>query len=286
MATIADFRAEKATWCPGCGDYTVLAALQKAAVNRGLEPEDMVVVSGVGCSGKISQHFGSYGFHSLHGRSIPTAQGVKIANRDLTVVASGGDGDGYGIGLGHFIHAVRRNTDITYIVMDNHIYGLTTGQTSPTSDPGFKTKTAPAGAVEEPIHPLHLAIIQGCGYVAQGYSGNLGQLVELIEGGMEHKGFSLINVYSPCVTYNKVNTYDWYKQGIKDVKQIEGYDNTDKYAALKLIEESEELTTGLLYKNDRPSFDQTLYKYPDAPITSSDWTINPDTWNKILDQYK
>lgn len=286
MATIADFRAEKATWCPGCGDFTVLAALQKAAVNRGLEPEDMVVVSGVGCSGKISQHFGSYGFHSLHGRSVPTATGVKVANRDLTVVAAGGDGDGYGIGLGHFIHAVRRNVDITYIVMDNHIYGLTTGQTSPTSDIGSKTKTAPAGAVEEPIHPLHLAIIQGCGYVAQGYSGNLGQLVDLIEKGMEHKGFSLINVYSPCVTFNKVNTYDWYKSNIRTVDEIAGYDNTDKYAALKLIEDSEELTTGLLYTNNRAPFQDILPKYPKTPIVDANWKLSDTEWADMIKPFK
>ncbi|MGZ6550750.1 MAG: thiamine pyrophosphate-dependent enzyme, partial [Tumebacillaceae bacterium] len=142
MATMADFRYDKATWCPGCGDFSVLAALQQVCVRMGLEPEDVCCVSGIGCSGKISQHFGSYGFHTLHGRSLPTAQGIKMANQDLTVIAAGGDGDGYGIGVGHFIHACRRNVDITYIVMDNHIYGLTTGQSSPTSKKGFKTKTS------------------------------------------------------------------------------------------------------------------------------------------------
>ncbi|MGI6127817.1 MAG: thiamine pyrophosphate-dependent enzyme, partial [Planifilum sp.] len=176
MATIKDFRTNnRPTWCPGCGDYAVLSSLQKACADLGLEPEEVVLVSGIGCSGKISQHFGSYGFHSLHGRALPTAQGVKLANQDLTVIAAGGDGDGYGIGMGHFVHAVRRNVDLTYIVMDNHIYGLTTGQLSPTSDRGFKSKTSPQGSAEEPVKPVETAIVNGASFVAQAFSGDVKQ---------------------------------------------------------------------------------------------------------------
>ncbi|MGZ4112140.1 MAG: 2-oxoacid:ferredoxin oxidoreductase subunit beta [Tumebacillaceae bacterium] len=287
MATIADFRAEKPNWCPGCGDFTVLAALQKAAVNLGLEPENMVTVSGIGCSGKTSQYMGSYGFHSLHGRSIPVATAVKTANRDLTVVATGGDGDGYGIGLGHFIHAVRRNIDITYLVMDNHIYGLTTGQTSPTSDKGTKTKTAPEGATDEPIHPLQMAITAGAGFVAQGYSGNLKQLTELIEKGIQHKGFSLINIYSPCVTFNKVNTYDFYKENLINVDEDASYDNTDRFGAMKKIEETDELVTGLLYHNpNKLAYHETALHYPATPIAHNDLKIAREDWNKIAASFK
>ena len=174
MATIKDFRTNnRPTWCPGCGDYAVLSSLQKACADLGLAPEEVVLVSGIGCSGKIAQHFGSYGFHSLHGRALPTATGVKLANQDLTVIAAGGDGDGYGIGMGHFVHAVRRNIDLTYIVMDNHIYGLTTGQLSPTSERGFKSKTSPKGSAEEPVKAVETAIVNGASFVAQAFSGDV-----------------------------------------------------------------------------------------------------------------
>jgi 2-oxoglutarate ferredoxin oxidoreductase subunit beta len=287
MATLADFRAEKPNWCPGCGDFTVLAALQKAAANIGLEPEQMVTVSGVGCSGKISQYMGSYGFHSLHGRSLPVATAVKLSNTDLTVVAAGGDGDGYGIGIGHFIHALRRNIDITYIVMDNHIYGLTTGQTSPTSDKGTKTKTAPDGSTDEPVHPLQMAIMAGCGYVAQGYSGNLKQLTELIEGGMKHKGFSLINIYSPCVTFNKVNTYDFYKQTLVNVDEDPSYDKTDRFAAIKKIEECDEHLTGLLFHStEKLPYHEANSAFPSTPIVQADVNLDQATWTKLVSQFK
>jgi 2-oxoglutarate ferredoxin oxidoreductase subunit beta len=287
MATIVDFRAEKPNWCPGCGDYTVLAALQKAAVNLGIEPENMVTVSGIGCSGKISQYMGSYGFHSLHGRALPVATAIKTANKDLTVVAAGGDGDGYGIGMGHFIHAVRRNVDITYIVMDNHIYGLTTGQTSPTTDKGTKTKTSPSGSTEEPVHPLQMAIMAGAGFVAQGFSGNLKQLTELIEKGIKHKGFALINVYSPCVTFNKVNTYDYYKEHLVNVDEDPSYDRTDRFAALKKIEETNENLVGVIYENtERLPFHETMSFYPEEPIVKNDLVITREDWNKIAAQFK
>ncbi|HEU4962741.1 MAG TPA: 2-oxoacid:ferredoxin oxidoreductase subunit beta [Bacilli bacterium] len=287
MATIADFRAEKPNWCPGCGDFTVLAALQKAAVNLGLEPEQLVTVSGIGCSGKTSQYMGGYGFHSLHGRSLPVATAVKLANKDLTVVAAGGDGDGYGIGMGHFVHAMRRNIDITYIVMDNHIYGLTTGQTSPTSDPGTKTKTAPEGSTDEPVHPLQMAILGGASFVAQGFSGDLKQLTSVIEQGMKHRGFSLINVFSPCVTFNKVNTYDFYKGNLTNVDELEGYDKTDRFGVIKLIEEKEELVTGVLYQNtEKLPYDQALRAYPETAIAKNDINMTAEQFQDLIAPFK
>ncbi len=152
MATFKQFRNKvKPNWCPGCGDFSVLAAMQRAFANLGLEPEDVAIVSGIGCSGRISGYLNAYGFHGIHGRALPIAQGLKLANRDLTVVAAGGDGDGFAIGMGHTIHAIRRNVDITYIVMDNQVYGLTKGQTSPRSEVGFKTKSTPMGSIESPL---------------------------------------------------------------------------------------------------------------------------------------
>ena len=286
MATISDFKGEKPTWCPGCGDYGVLNALQKASVDLGLDPEEMVVVSGIGCSGKLSAYFGSYGLHSIHGRSLPTAQGVKLANRDLTVIAAGGDGDGYGIGMGHFIHAMRRNVDITYIVMDNHIYGLTTGQTSPTSDTGFVTKTAPSGAVEQPVHPLQLALATGASFVAQGFSGDVAQLVEILKEAIQHKGFALVNVFSPCVTFNKQNTYEYYRSRIVKVSDVEDYDPADKAQALARVLEEERFYTGVIYKNDRVTYEDAAPNFSESGLAMQDHSLSPRDLEQLLAQFQ
>ncbi|HEU4964988.1 MAG TPA: 2-oxoacid:ferredoxin oxidoreductase subunit beta [Bacilli bacterium] len=286
MATMADFRYEKATWCPGCGDFSVLAALQQVCVKRGLEPEDVVCVSGIGCSGKISQHFGSYGFHSLHGRSLPTAQGIKMANQDLTVIAAGGDGDGYGIGVGHFIHACRRNVDITYIVMDNHIYGLTTGQASPTSKKGHKTKTSPGGVGEEPLHPLQLAITAGATFVAQAFSGELKQMQRVLDEAISHKGFSLVNVFSPCVTFNRVNTYEWFKENIVNLDEEEGYDASDKFQALRRVYETNSVCTGVIYKEDRPAHHEYVLGATDQGTVKLPNEMPREEMESLLDQFR
>jgi 2-oxoglutarate ferredoxin oxidoreductase subunit beta len=287
MPTMKDFKTEKATWCPGCGDFGVLNALQKAVINLGIEPDDIVVVSGIGCSGKISQHFGGYGFHSLHGRSLPVAQAVKLANKDLTVIAAGGDGDGFGIGMGHFIHAMRRNVDITYIVMDNHIYGLTTGQASPTSDVGFNTKTSPYGTVEAPIHPIQLALAQGCSFIAQGFSGNIMQLTTLIEKAIWHKGFSFVNVFSPCVTFNKVNTYEFYKQELVNLDEDESYDPHDRVAALQRVARRENLMVGLIYEDTtRPAFEDAVHGFPDEAIAKRDLMLSESDLAELVETFR
>lgn len=283
---MADFRYDKATWCPGCGDFSVLAALQQVCVKMGLEPENVCCVSGIGCSGKISQHFGSYGFHTLHGRSLPTAQGIKMANQDLTVIAAGGDGDGYGIGMGHFIHACRRNVDITYIVMDNHIYGLTTGQASPTSKKGFKTKTSPQGAAEEPIKPLELAIVSGASFVAQAFSGELKQMQNIIQAAMEHKGFSLVNVFSPCVTFNRVNTYEWFKENIKNLDEEQGYDPRDKFMAMKRLAETESVCTGIIYREERPAYHEMVLGATDRGTVHLPIEMSVEEMTGLVDQFR
>jgi len=197
-----DYKSEQPTWCPGCGHFAILNALQKAAAELEIPPHEIALVTGIGCSGKLSSFFNAYGFHGIHGRTLPLATGIKLANPELTVIASGGDGDGYSIGLSHILHTARRNVDITYIVMDNRVYGLTKGQTSPTSLIGFNTKTSPSGSVETPIQPLALAVSAGATYVAQGFSGDLKQVIELIINGILHKGFAIIDIFSPCVTFN------------------------------------------------------------------------------------
>jgi 2-oxoacid:acceptor oxidoreductase alpha subunit/2-oxoacid:acceptor oxidoreductase beta subunit (pyruvate/2-ketoisovalerate family) len=278
LATLAEFRALRPTWCPGCGDFAVLAALQRALVALGLRPQDVVVVGGIGCSGKIAGYVGCYGFHGLHGRALPVATGVKLANRALTVVAAGGDGDGYGIGLGHFLHAVRRNVDITYIVMDNHIYGLTKGQASPTSAAGFK------GTVDRPVHPLLLALASGGTFVAQSFSGNVNHLTTMIERAIRHPGFSLVNVFSPCVTYNQVNTYEFYRDHLTYVEDLD-YRPVDRTEAIALVSRYNDLVCGVLYEGqDEPTFDAALLQGAAGPIAAQNLAADR-RWERIIERY-
>jgi len=235
-------------WCPGCGDFSVLSALQAALYELGLKPHQVVVVSGIGCSSNLPGFINTYGMHTLHGRGLAVATGVKLANHELTVIATGGDGDGFGIGGNHFTHTMRRNVDLTYIVMDNQIYGLTTGQTSPTSRKGMKTKSTPHGNVENPINPIPLAIVGGATYVARGFSGKQKHLIELLKGAIMHKGFSFVDVFSPCVTYNKDNTYQWFNPRIKILEE-QGHDATDFHKSLdKGYMWGDEIPIGVFWK--------------------------------------
>jgi 2-oxoglutarate ferredoxin oxidoreductase subunit beta len=217
-------------WCPGCGDFGVLKGLQKACAELGLQPHQIVTVSGIGCSSNLPGYINTYGMHTLHGRPLAVATGVQMANHELTVIATGGDGDGYGIGGNHFVHTARRNVDLTYVVMNNQIYGLTTGQVSPTSSMGMKTKSSPFGSVELPVNPITSAIMNGATFVARGFSGDGQHLVELMKKAIQHKGFSLIDVFSPCVTFNHDNTYKFFKPRVKKLED-EGHDTSDWKAA-------------------------------------------------------
>ena len=229
--TARDFKGKvDPDWCPGCGDFGVLNSLQRAAAELGLRPHEIITVSGIGCSSNLPGYINTYGAHTLHGRTLAFASGVKMANHELTVIATGGDGDGYGIGGNHFTHTARRNVDLTYVVMNNQIYGLTTGQVSPTSRVGQKTKSTPFGSVEYPINPITSAIMNGATYVARGYSGDIKHLTDLIKGGIEHGGFALIDVFSPCVTFNLDNTHAFFKSRIKKLEE-EDHDTSDWAAA-------------------------------------------------------
>lgn len=285
--TFKDFRNNvKPNWCPGCGDFSVQAAIQRAAANVGLQPDNLAVVSGIGCSGRISGYINSYGFHGIHGRSLPIAQGVKMANRDLTVIASGGDGDGFAIGMGHTIHAIRRNIDITYIVMDNQIYGLTKGQTSPRSDAGFVTKSTPQGSIESALSVMEMALTAGATFVAQSFSTDLKDLTALIEAGINHKGFSLINVFSPCVTYNKVNTYDWFKENLTKLADVEGYDANSKEIAMQTLMKHKGLVTGLIYQNtEQKSYQEMINGYSETPLSKAELAIDEAEFNKLVAEF-
>lgn len=270
MIELSKYKSEtRPDWCPGCGDFGVLNSLIQAVANLEIDPKDLLVVSGIGCSSNLPGFIHSYGFHSLHGRAMPVATGARLVNTDLSVVVTGGDGDGYGIGLGHFVHAMRRNLDITYIVMDNQIYGLTTGQASPTSMREFTTKSTPLGTKEDPINPIALAIVSGATYVARGFSGDPKHLTELIQNGIKHKGFALVDVYSPCVTWNKINTYDYFRQ---NCVKFNGptYNAGDVSQALEKAREiGPKLPIGLFYQMDKPTYEESDPVVRNGPAVKS-----------------
>ncbi len=246
-------------WCPGCGDFGVLAALQKAVVELQVEPRNIVTISGIGCSSNLPGYINTYGMHTLHGRALAVATGVKLANHALTVVVTGGDGDGFGIGGNHFIHTMRRNVDLVYLAMDNQIYGLTTGQVSPTSRLGMKTKSTPFGSVEGPINPITLALAAGATFVARGFSGEQKHLTDLIKQAIRHKGFAFIDVFSPCVTYNHDNTYPWFKQRVKKLEEDSSYDPGNWIGAMEKSQIwGEEIPIGKFFqRTDLPSLHES-----------------------------
>ncbi|MGH7727537.1 MAG: 2-oxoacid:ferredoxin oxidoreductase subunit beta [Vulcanimicrobiaceae bacterium] len=257
--------ATPAWWCPGCGDYGVLSALKSALAELGREPKDVALVSGIGCSGKISGYVYAYAFHGVHGRALPVATAVKLANRELTVIAAGGDGDGYAIGAGHFIHAVRRNPDLTYIVMDNQTYGLTKGQASPTAHTGYVSGTAPHGNPDAPLNGLLLALAAGGTFLARGFSAQPKQLTAVLRAAIEHPGFSLVEVLSPCVTFNKHNTYAWFKERVRPVEERAGYDSGDARAAFELLSARDEIPLGIIYRTQRATFEAST-ALPATPL--------------------
>ena len=254
--TAKDFKSKvEPDWCPGCGDFGVLSGLQRAVCELGLQPHEILTISGIGCSSNFPGFFNSYGMHTLHGRALPHASGAKLANHEMNVIVTGGDGDGYGIGGNHFTHTSRRNLDILYIVMNNQIYGLTTGQISPTSEVGMKTKSTPFGSVEAPVNPITAAIMNGATFVARGFSGDAKHLTQLLQQGIQHKGFSLIDIFSPCVTFNLDNDFSFFKPRIRKLED-EGHDPSDwKEACEKAMLWGDEIYIGLFHENDRPSLD-------------------------------
>lgn len=266
------------TWCKGCGDFSVLRSLQVAAAELDISRKDLSVVSGIGCSGRISGYMKAYSFHGVHGRALPIAQGIKLANQDLTVVAAGGDGDGFAIGAGHFIHGAKRNIDITYIVMNNQIYGLTKGHTSPVSDQGFQTPSTPQGSEDLPLQPGMMALSAGAGFVAQGFSGHQEELIDIIKKGIAHKGFSFINIFSPCITFNKQNTYQWFRKNLTSVSQDSRYDLKNYRGAIEKLRETQGLVTGVLYENPEKE------KKDEIALTKAPMALERETFQELFHQ--
>ncbi len=263
------------TWCPGCGDFGVLKALKGAMPAVGRTPEEVLLVTGIGCSGKLNSYFDSYGFHTIHGRSLPVARAAAVTNPELQIVAAGGDGDGYGIGGNHFMHTARENHDMTYIVFNNEIFGLTKGQTSPTSPKGHKSKTQPSGSAKDPIRPLSLALTSGASFVARTAAVNPNQARDILVEAMEHDGFAHIDFLTQCPTWNKdAKQYVPYKD-INEDDEFD-FDPTDRAEAQEMMRETEEklydgeVLTGVYYReDDRPSYQQekqAIGEIPEEPL--------------------
>ena len=273
LVTMADLKGKvDPDWCPGCGDFGVLSAVQKALVELQIPNHQVVTISGIGCSSNFPGFINTYGMHTLHGRALAVATGVKLANHDLTVLVTGGDGDGFGIGGNHFVHTMRRNVDLLYLVMDNQIYGLTTGQTSPTSRIGMKTKSMPFGNIEAPVNPIALALAAGATFVARGFSAEQKHLTELIKAGIEHKGFSFVDVFSPCVTYNHDNTYQWFKPRVKKLEDDPAYNPTDWSMAMEKSQLwGDEIPIGKFFeRTDSPSLHGAEPVLNEGPLAHRD----------------
>jgi 2-oxoglutarate ferredoxin oxidoreductase subunit beta len=263
-------------WCPGCGDFGILRAIQMALADLQLPPHEVAVFSGIGCSGKTPHYIGTYGFHTLHGRVLPVASGAKFANENLTVLAVGGDGDGYGIGAGYFVNAGRRNLDITYLVFNNGVYGLTKGQASPTLPKGLKAKSMPAPAIQDGINPIALAVASGYTFIARSYALDVRNLKNVIAQAIQHKGTSFVDILQTCPTYNDLFTKEWFEQEMNGHKRVYYLDEEEfdpvvhdpsngeeliakkVQAVAKSYEWGDHIPAGVLYKVDLPSYQEQL----------------------------
>jgi 2-oxoglutarate ferredoxin oxidoreductase subunit beta len=248
--TAASFKsAIKPIWCPGCGDFSVLSAITKALAMIGKPPHEVGVVSGIGCSSRIPAYTSCFGFHGVHGRSLAAATGLKVARPDLTVLVTGGDGDGYSIGGNHFLHACRRNVDLTYIVMDNHVYGMTKGQPSPTTEPDWDSKLAPGGTKIRVFHPLVVALAAGANFVARGFAGDPNGTAALIAQAIRHPGFSFVEILSPCVTF-RPEQKEW--KSVVRPAPVEATDNP--VLAARRVMTDDGMNIGVLYAGNRPPY--------------------------------
>lgn len=254
------------TWCPGCGNFSILMTIKQALAELKIPREDIVAVSGIGCHGKFTDYINVNGIHTIHGRVLPVATGIKIANNELTVLGFAGDGDAFNIGIGHFPHAARRNVNMTYVIHDNLIYGLTTGQTSPTSKQGFVTKTSPRGEWSIAINPLTQALTSHVSFVARTFAGEPKQMKDILVEAIRHDGFALVDVLQPCVSFNRVNTYEFYKKRVYKLED-ENHDTSNwKAAYVKAEEWGEKIPIGLFYKEDRPTYENSFPALKKGPL--------------------
>jgi 2-oxoglutarate ferredoxin oxidoreductase subunit beta len=282
MVTIDDYGDYDTAWCPGCGNFSILKAVKQALAGSQLEPHEVLFVSGIGQAAKAPHYLNANLFNGLHGRSLPVATGAKLANPKLNVIVESGDGCNYGEGGNHFLAAIRRNIDVTLLVHNNQVYGLTKGQASPTTEEGFVTKAQPEGVASAPFNPIAVAVAMQAGFVARGFAGMIDYLSELIQQGIAHHGFALIDVLQPCISFNKVNTFTWYKERCDPLPPA--YDPTDWEAAIKVAcEWGDKIATGVIYRNDRLAFEEHFPVLNQGPLVGRD--VDRVMLKKIIEGY-
>ncbi len=272
MPVFEDYKGQTAAWCPGCGNFGILNAFKEAMVELNIEPHQFTIVSGIGQAGKFPHYTKCNTFNGLHGRTLPVATGMRLANHEMPVIAVAGDGDCYGEGGNHLIHAIRRNINVKLFVHNNQIYGLTKGQASPTSMEGMKTKNQPFGVLSEQLNPMALAVALDCSFTARGFAGDPVHLKKLIKDAVNHKGFSLVDILQPCVTFNKINTYQWYKERIYHIEPE--YNPEDRVKAFKRsLEWGERIPLGIIYRNNRPILEDRIPAIKDKPLVRQTFEI-------------
>lgn len=269
-------------WCTGCGNFSIIRILKNTLSDLSIDPKEVVMVSGIGQAAKIPQYINSHYFNGLHGRALPPATAIKAVNPRLTVIAESGDGDMYGEGGNHFIHTIRRNPDITQIVHNNMVYGLTKGQASPTSQQGFSTPVQVDGVILEPFNPIAVALSLDASFIARAYAGDQKQTQEILSQAIQHKGYALVDILQPCVSFNKLNTYEWYK---KHTTTITDHDVTDKEAAFHLALQTDPLLLGVFYQHKKKSFEEMhpIYKKDSTPLRER--SFNPDIIQEIMKSF-
>lgn len=283
MTTIDTYGNYETAWCSGCGNFSILEAVKKALVSAQLEPCQVLFISGIGQAAKTPHYLNANVFNGLHGRSLPVATGAKLANPELTVIVESGEGCTYGEGGNHFLAAIRRNIDVTLLVHNNQVYGLTKGQASPTSESGFITKAQPDGVVSEPFNPIAVAVTMHASFVARAFSGSIEHLTKLIQQSLAHRGFSLIDILQPCVSFNKINTFAWYKKRCYELP--EEYDPTNWETAVKTAcEWGDKIPIGIIYKNDRKTFDEHFPVLQQGSLVKQN--VDIAMLNKILEEYR
>lgn len=282
MVNIADYGNYETAWCPGCGNHSILEAVKQALATSQLKPHEVLFVSGIGQAAKAPHYLNANVFNGLHGRSLPVATGAKLTNPKLTVIVESGDGCNYGEGGNHFLSAIRRNINITLLVHNNQVYGLTKGQASPTSPEGFITKAQPEGVTSAPFNPIEVAVAMRAGFVARGFSGMINHLSSAIQQGIAHRGVAMIDILQPCVSFNKVNTFAWYKERCNPLPA--GYDPTDWEAAIKVAAEwGDKIPIGIIYRNDRQPFEDHFPVLSQGPLVGRD--VDRVMLTKIMEGY-
>lgn len=282
MPSLEDYKGQTPAWCPGCGNFGILNAFKAAVVDLGIEPHQFIIVSGIGQAGKFPHYLKCNTFNGLHGRSLPVATGFRLVNHEMLVVAVAGDGDCYGEGGNHLLHAMRRNINVKLFVHDNQIYGLTKGQASPTTMEGMITKNQPFGVFSEQLNPVALAVALDCSFVARGFAGDMGQLKDLMKAAITHEGFSLVDIFQPCVTFNKINTFDWYKQRVYSVEP--DYNPEDRSEAFKkALEWGDRIPTGIIYRNSRPILEDRIPMIKDTPLVKQ--SFDPSKLETTLKEF-